>query len=80
MTDEQVFIEALFLVAGLLPWWWVLLQKDKTVLFWVVSVYCAVVWGFYYVYHGAPMGVVVNGVELCLFGYGLRRQLRREGR
>jgi len=69
-------VEAVFLVLGVLPWWWLCLRPQKDRNYWLGYLAVCGVWAVYYGWvHHAWAGFANNAVELGIAGWGLHRFL-----
>lgn len=65
--------EVAFFILGVLPYWYTLALPEKRRSYWVVLIWCCLVWIAYFWHHGRTAPLVNNIVELGLATYGLRR-------
>jgi hypothetical protein len=64
--------ELLFFFVGVLPYWFALALPQKDRRFWLVLLYCNIIWIMYYSFHQTPLGVLNNFVEAAIALNGLK--------
>jgi len=69
--------EVVFLVFGVLPYWYSLWMPEKTLGYWCLLFFCCCVWAGYFAEKGQWAPLVNNLVEMGIASVGIAR-LRRE--
>lgn len=74
-----MFIEIVFFLLAMCPWWFACWLRDKTVVYWGIYLWvCVLMLVYYSVVHHAPLGILNNAIEIGIGIYGLRRISRRK--